>query len=94
MEKNLALAKKLTPWAYVLSVVITATVFGMRYFKFELEEPLRFLPPFHSAVNALTAVVLVFALIQIKRKNIKLHKQAIFVAMGLSLVFLLLFRRS
>ena len=89
MKENLSLANKLKPWAYALTAIIILAVFGMRAFKIPLEEPLTFLPPFHSAVNALAGVVLLIALYFIKKKNIKAHRNAIFVAMILSLVFLI-----
>ncbi len=88
MQENLGLAKKMTPYAYILSAVITLVVFGMRSFKIPVEEPLSFLPPFHSAVNAITGVVLIIALYFIKKKNIRAHKNMIMLAMGLSLIFL------
>lgn len=89
MKPDLVLAKKLKPWAYILTVVILGAVFAMRYIKIELDEPLMFLPPFHSIVNALTGFVLIAALLQVKKKNIENHKKLVMLAMGLSLVFLL-----
>ncbi|MCU0752149.1 MAG: DUF420 domain-containing protein [Akkermansiaceae bacterium] len=50
---------------------------------------LSFLPPFHAAVNALAAVVLVIALVAVLKGRIALHKRMIMVAMGLSVLFLL-----
>lgn len=89
MKENLKLAAKLRPWAYVLTVVILAAVVAMRYFKLPVDGPLSFLPPFHSAVNAITGVVLLIALYFIKKKNIIAHRNAIITAMVLSLIFLL-----
>jgi len=48
-----------------------------------------FLPPFHASVNAFTAVVLIAAFYYIKQKNITMHRRMIYVAMGLSVLFLL-----
>ena len=48
-----------------------------------------FLPPFHATLNALAALVLLAALYFIKNKNIKAHRQSIYFAMGLSILFLL-----
>lgn len=76
------------PVAYVLSAVILLVVFGMRSFKIPVDEPLLYLPPFHSAVNALTGIVLIIALYFVKKKNIKAHKNMIMLAMGLSAIFL------
>jgi len=89
MKENKELAKKLTPIAYILSVVILIAVFGMRSFKIPLDEPLSFLPPFHSTINAITGVVLMIALYFVKKKNIKAHRNMIMLAMGLSFIFLL-----
>ena len=89
MKENLHLASRLKPWAYVLTAIILIAVFGMRYIKIPLEEPLMFLPPFHSTVNAITGVVLLVALYFIKAGNIVAHRNTILMAMVLSLVFLL-----
>ena len=48
-----------------------------------------FLPPFHAAVNALGALVLVVSLIAIKHGKVRLHRATMVVAMGLSVLFLL-----
>jgi len=47
------------------------------------------LPPFYSALNALTAVVLLVALYYIRQKKVMQHRNAIFVALTLSVLFLL-----
>jgi len=48
-----------------------------------------FLPPFHATVNALAAVALMASFYFIKNKNIEAHKKANFLALGLSVLFLL-----
>ncbi len=80
---------KLKPWAWGLSAVILIVVVAMRYIKLPVEGSLSFLPPFHSAVNAITGIFLLLALYFIKKKNIIAHRNMIMIAMGLSLVFLL-----
>lgn len=50
--------------------------------------PLSFLPPIYAGINALTAVLLVGALVAIKQKNRKLHETFIKICMVLSLLFL------
>lgn len=52
---------------------------------------LSFLPSIYAGINAVTAVVLIAALIAVKNKNIKLHKTLINVAILLSLAFLLMY---
>lgn len=88
---NQALAKKLNIVAWIVSIVVLALVALMREVKIPLPEEfdLHFLPPFHATLNALTAVVLIIAFVFIKQKKVELHKRAIFLAIGLSVLFLL-----
>jgi putative membrane protein len=85
------LAKKLRVAAWVLTAVILLLVGMMRRIKIPLPDgvSLSFLPPFHAAVNALAAVVLVIAFVAVVRGRIALHRRMIMVAMGLSVLFLL-----
>lgn len=91
MEPNLPLAKKLNIAAWVVTAAVLLLVGMMRRVKISLPEgwDFSFLPPFHASVNALTAIVLVLAFYFIKQKNIEAHRKAIYVAMGLSVLFLL-----
>ncbi|NUO01041.1 MAG: DUF420 domain-containing protein [Saprospiraceae bacterium] len=92
MNENLMLAKKLNIAAWGVTAVVLALVALMRGSnKIMLPEgwDLGFLPPFHATVNALTAGVLVYAFYQIKQKKVNNHRRAIYVAMGLSVLFLL-----
>ena len=88
---NLQLAKKMNIAAWIVSAVVLALVMLMRRVKIPLPEgfDFSFLPPFHATLNALTAVVLIVALYFIKQKNIEAHRKSIFLAMGLSVLFLL-----
>ncbi|MEZ5038534.1 MAG: DUF420 domain-containing protein [Saprospiraceae bacterium] len=91
MDANLQLAKKLNRIAWVVTAAVLLLVGLMRRVKIELPDgwDFSFLPPFHASVNALTAVVLLVAFYFIKQKNISAHRKAIYVAMGLSVLFLL-----
>jgi len=86
-----ALARKLNLAAVAVTIVVLVLVGLMRSVKISLPEgwDLSFLPPFHATVNAVTAFVLVYALLMIKRKKVVAHRNAIYVAMGLSVLFLL-----
>ncbi|MBK8490449.1 MAG: DUF420 domain-containing protein [Saprospirales bacterium] len=90
-QPNLALAKKLNRVAWILSAVVLILVAMMRRIHIELPEgvSLDFLPPFHAAVNALTAVVLLIAYYFIRNKQVELHRKTIYVAVVLSVIFLL-----
>ena len=85
------LAKKLGIVAWILTASILGLVGLMRQVKIALPEgvSLSFLPPFHAAVNAAAAVVLVIALIAVLKGRIALHRRMILTAMVLSVLFLL-----
>ncbi|MCB0546196.1 MAG: DUF420 domain-containing protein [Phaeodactylibacter sp.] len=91
MEQNLQLTKRLNTAAWILTGAVLLLVGLMRRVKIPLPEnwDFSFLPPFHATVNALTAVVLLAAFYFIKQKNIKAHRRAIYLAIGLSVLFLL-----
>jgi putative membrane protein len=91
METNLRLEKKLKIAAWIITVVVLGLVLMMRRVKIPVPEgfDLSFLPPFHATVNALTALVLLVALYFIKQKKIQQHRNAIYVAIALSVLFLL-----
>lgn len=54
-------------------------------------EPLTFLPPIYASINGLTALVLIAAVIAIKKGNKKLHEQLNTFAIFCSLLFLLMY---
>ncbi|GJM33182.1 MAG: hypothetical protein DHS20C18_21830 [Saprospiraceae bacterium] len=91
MEANIQLAKKLNVWATVITIVVLILIGLMRRVKVDLPAgwDFSFLPPFHATVNALTAVVLLIAFYFIKQKNIEAHRKSIYLAIGLSVLFLL-----
>ncbi len=89
MESNIQLQKRLNIAAWVITAVVIILVGLMRQVKIPVAVDLSFLPAFHSAVNGLTAIVLLVALYFIKRKMVKQHQAAIYVALSLSAIFLL-----
>ena len=50
-----------------------------------------FLPPIYATINAITALLLVFALMAIKRKKIALHQRLMQSCIVLSLLFLVMY---
>lgn len=87
--------KKFNKWIIALSIIIplaVAALFGvnLRRLGFDVE-PLTFLPSIYASINALTAIVLVLAVIAIKNKNRKLHEKLMKFAITLSVLFLLLY---
>ncbi|MDG1146767.1 MAG: DUF420 domain-containing protein [Crocinitomicaceae bacterium] len=75
---------------YTLSAVIpvvVAVLFGIKIEGVDLS----CLPPVYATINGVTAVLLVLALVAIKKKNMKLHRGLIRVCLLLSLLFLALY---
>jgi len=69
-----------------------AGLFGVNLQKLGFDiQPLTFLPPIYATVNGLTAIVLLAAVVAIKKGNKKLHQQLNTFAIACSLVFLLLY---
>lgn len=90
-EQALQTEKKLRVGAWIVTAAVLLLVGLMRQVKIPLPDgaDLSFLPPFHATVNALTAAALIVAFVFIKRKQVENHRRAIYLALGLSLVFLL-----
>ena len=85
------LAGKLRIVGWIVSAAVLLLVALMQ--RINLDSPAwlntSVLPPFHAAVNAAGAVVLILALIFIKQGRVGLHRAAMLVAMVLSVLFLL-----
>ncbi len=84
------LAARLNRAAWVVTGLVLVLVGLMRRVKIPLPEgwDFSFLAPFHATLNALTALVLIYALVQIKRRRIAAHRRAMMTALGLSVLFL------
>lgn len=96
MNKNIStLEKRYNRIIVVLSVVIplaVAALFGINLQRLGFDvEPLTFLPPIYASINALTAVLLIAAVVAIKKGNKKLHEQINIVAIVCSLLFLVMY---
>jgi putative membrane protein len=88
---NLKRAKILNITAGVVTAIVLGLVIAMREISIPLPQglDLSFLVPFHATINALTAIVLIVALVFIKMKRYKAHQAAMTSALVLSLLFLL-----
>ena len=87
--------KKYNKWIVALSIIVpiaVAALFGvnLRSLGFDVE-PLTFLPPIYATINGLTALILIVAVIAIKKKNVVLHENLMTTAVGCSVVFLVLY---
>jgi len=77
-------------WIKIISIaipVVVAILFGVRV---EYDLPV-FLPPIYATINAITALLLVLALVAIKAKKIQIHQRLMQSCIVLSLVFLVMY---
>jgi putative membrane protein len=92
---NLAQERKYRKIITALSIIIPIAVaalflVNLRDLGFNVE-PLTFLPPIYASINGLTAIVLIAAVIAIKKGNKKLHERLNTFAIICSLAFLLMY---
>ncbi len=74
----------------VLSIVLPLAVAALFKVKLDIELPI-FLPPVYATINGLTAIVLVLAVIAIKKGNRNLHEKLNKLAILFSVLFLLMY---
>jgi len=74
----------------ILSIVIPVAVAALFGIKLDVE-PLSFLPPIYASINGITAVLLIFAVIAIKKGNKKQHETLNTIAIGCSALFLVMY---
>lgn len=76
----------------ILIPVVVAILFSVKLKDFGINvTPLSFLPPIYAAINGLTALVLISAVVAIKNGNRKLHERLMTSAIALSLAFLVMY---
>lgn len=75
----------------VLSVIIPIAVAALFKIRIPGVERLGFLPPIYASINALTALLLLWAVVQIKKGNKALHEKLIKTCMVLSVLFLIMY---
>lgn len=94
MEDN-SIEKKFSKFIIVVSIVIpvvVAILFGVKLKDFGYDvEPLSFLPPIYATINGITALVLIAGVLAIKNGKRKLHERLMTTAIGLSVVFLVMY---
>lgn len=90
MEQN-TVEQKYNKWIVLLSILIpvaVAILFKVKLKDFGIEvAPLRFLPPIYATINGITAILLIWAVLAIKRGNRRLHENLMKTAIGCSLAF-------
>ena len=91
MIENSEENKKYNRLIWILSIVIPITVAALFGIKIPGVERLGFLPPIYATINGLTAIMLILAVIQIKKGNRKKHERLMKTAIAFSVLFLLLY---
>jgi len=91
MDKTAQDPKKYTVWIWILSIVIPIAVAILFTVRIPGVERLWFLPPIYASINAITAILLVSALFQIKLGNKRTHEILMKSAIILSALFLLMY---
>lgn len=74
----------------ILSILIPIVVVLLFRIKLDIELPI-FLPPIYATINAFTAILLIVAVWAIKNKRKVLHEKLMKTAIGLSIIFLILY---
>lgn len=94
-ENTVSLEKRMNKWIIAVSIAIplvVAVLFTVKLKDLGVNvEPLTFLPPIYAAINGVTAIVLVTAVMAVRRGNRKLHENLMKFAIGLSLAFLVMY---
>lgn len=93
--ENIQNEKQYNKWIVALSIIIPLAVgglFGVKLKDLGIDvEPLTFLPPIYATINGITAAILIFAVVAVKKGNLKLHERLMKTAIALSVTFLLLY---
>jgi putative membrane protein len=95
MKENSTVDQKYNKLIVLVSIlipVVVAILFGVKLKDLGYNvEPLSFLPPIYAAINGITAVVLVSAVVAIKKGNKDMHQRLMTLAIALSLAFLVMY---
>lgn len=92
MDKKVAdQSKKYNIWIWILSILIPVAVAVLFTVRIPGIERMGFLPPIYATINGLTALLLVLAVIQIKKGNRKVHERLMKTAIVFSILFLLMY---
>jgi len=87
--------EKYKKWIVALSILIpiaVAALFAVKLKDFGIDvEPLSFLPPIYATINGFTAIILIAAVIAIKNGKRKTHENLMKSAIGLSVLFLVMY---
>jgi putative membrane protein len=94
-QENQTLERKFRGSIIAVSIIIpiaVAVLFTVKLKDFGINiEPLSFLPPIYASINAATALLLIMGVLAIKNGNRKVHERIMTLAIGCSVVFLVMY---
>lgn len=91
MQSKAPVNRKYNILIWIFSIAIPLAVAALFTVKIPGVERLGFLPPIYATINATTALLLVIAVFQVRKGNTKLHERLMKIAIGLSVLFLVLY---
>jgi putative membrane protein len=83
--------RKFNRFITIVSIVVPVVVALLFTVKIPGVERLGFLPPIYASINGITAVLLIAAVMAIKKGNRKLHQRLMTTCIVMSLIFLILY---
>jgi putative membrane protein len=94
MKEN-SIDQRFSKFIIIVSIIIpvvVAILFGVKLKDFGFDvAPLSFLPPIYATINGLTALVLIAAVVSVKKGNRVLHERLMTTAISLSVAFLVMY---
>lgn len=89
--ENTKLENRYRIWTWILSIAIPVAVAVLFRVRIPNVEPLDFLPPIYAGINAATAILLILAVIRIKKGDRFFHEIFMKICIVLSLLFLVMY---
>ena len=89
--ENTKLENRYRIWTWILSIAIPVSVAVLFRVRIPNVEPLDFLPPIYAGINAATAILLILAVIRIKKGDRFFHEIFMKICIVLSLLFLVMY---
>ena len=83
--------KRFNKWITVISIAIPLVVALLFGYKIPNAKPLSFLPPIYAAINGITAILLIAAVVAIKNGRQSLHQKLMTTNIVLSALFLIMY---
>lgn len=91
MQGSVDTSKKYNIWIWIISIAVPVAVAVLFTVRIPGVERLGFLPPIYASINAMTAVILVIGVFQIRKGNRQLHERLMKTAIIFSVMFLMMY---